>query len=191
MSSSVNNFPAIVGITGLAGTGKDTLAAQLVKRLGYVRYSLADPIKWELNQLFNWNMSDWEDRQWKEYYVRGGKTPRQWAQWLGAYTRHVDETWWIDALFQRALDEGNMCRMVIPDVRYNNEALEIKKHGGVIFKVIRPGIQPVSPHESERGISAAYVHEVLDNIGSPEDLGNDAIAHLRAWGVALGVYPAA
>jgi hypothetical protein len=184
----MSEFPPIVGIAGLAGCGKDTLAGQLVTRLGYVRYSLADPIKWELNSMFGWSMQDWDRREWKEGHRRGGKSPREWAQWLGGFARTIDETWWIDALMQRAFDEGNIARLVIPDVRYNNEALEIKKQGGVVLKVIRPGTKPVAHHESEFGISPAYVHETPDNLGTPEDLGNDAIAHLRAWQTALHVF---
>jgi hypothetical protein len=50
----------IVGITGLAGSGKDTLADILVSKHGYVRVSLADPLKRICKEVFDFS----DDQLW-------------------------------------------------------------------------------------------------------------------------------
>lgn len=48
------SLPALIGITGKAGVGKDTLSHYLHIICGYHRYALAQPIKDALNQRFGW-----------------------------------------------------------------------------------------------------------------------------------------
>jgi len=182
-------LPGIVGITGVAGSGKDTLANYLVRVAGYKRYALADPIKEELNRMFRWSPAQWEDRVWKETYLEAGRTPREWAQWLGARIRVVDPDWWIDELLERSYDDGNLNRTVISDVRYNNEAKIIGNLGGVVLQVTRHEAGPVTAHESENGVATNLIHEVLDNNGSPGSTGDTALRRLAAWGEAFRLLP--
>jgi len=177
----VSNMPPIIGITGKAGSGKDTLAAYFVEHHGYVKYALADPLKQELNHLFGWKPARWEDRDWKEKYMYGGKTPREWAQWLGAFARHVDEDHWIGTLMLRAFDEGNIGRLVISDVRYDNEAEAIIANNGIVLEVVRPGITPVTEHHSENGVSLELIHDSLNNHGTADELGQKAAFAAAAW----------
>ena len=44
----------LLGMTGRAGSGKDTAASMLVEELGYETYALASPIKALTNSLFGW-----------------------------------------------------------------------------------------------------------------------------------------
>ena len=60
------SFPSLIGITGKAGVGKDTLAHYLHIIYGYHQYALAQPIKDALNARFGWKASAWDDRIWKE-----------------------------------------------------------------------------------------------------------------------------
>src|SRR5687768_3384285 len=70
----------IIGITGRAGSGKDTVADYLVERHGFVKIAFADPIKQMLRQLG----VDCTDRSSKEQpHPIYGKSPRQMAQYLG------------------------------------------------------------------------------------------------------------
>ena len=76
----------IVGITGPAGCGKDTLASHLVHDHDFVRYSLASPFKRALCQMFEWDPEILEhSRRWKEEPQAAlcGKSPRQVMQTLG------------------------------------------------------------------------------------------------------------
>lgn len=46
----------LIGLAAAARSGKDTVADYLVENMGYVKYSLASPIKDFFDSLFNWGM---------------------------------------------------------------------------------------------------------------------------------------
>ena len=50
----------LLGMTGPAGSGKDTAASMLVEELGYETYALASPIKALTNSLFKWGYAHTE-----------------------------------------------------------------------------------------------------------------------------------
>ena len=50
----------IIGISGLAGSGKDTIGKILVENFGYKRLSLATKVKDVVADLFDWNRQDLE-----------------------------------------------------------------------------------------------------------------------------------
>ena len=61
--------------------------------------------------------------------------------------------------------------MVVPDVRFPDEAQSIKERGGVIVRIKREGYEPVNAHISE----TAYQDQdfIIVNDGTPEDLYNE------------------
>ena len=59
---------------------------------------------------------------------------------------------------------------VFTDVRFSNEARMIKDYGGHIWRVERPGINPVNDHVSESELNAWNFDELIYNAGSLEDL---------------------
>lgn len=184
-------LPNLIGISGKAGVGKDTLADYLVGEYGFVRYGFADPIKRLLEELFDWRPRDWDDRIWKEGPVIGYitrekglndfKSPRQLAQWLGTEVgrKTFGQDCWVDVFerwyrgrWQQMDIRGKMNKgfVVIPDVRFENEALRIRELGGTIIHLTRPGVTPVSAHESEAGIALLPQDIRIDNYGTIEDL---------------------
>lgn len=198
MSDSLK-LPRLIGITGVAGAGKDTLADYLVRQYGYTKYSLADPIKRLLNDRFGWTMGNWQDRQWKEdaavmvgRYISSGEmdedmtlSPRQLAQWLGTEVGRylAGEDVWVHKMVDawNALDrEITYYRdeaqtpprqqiMVVPDVRFDNEARAIGNLGGIVIRVTRQDAKPVEQHASEFGVDNRYVHCMVENFGSVQD----------------------
>ena len=159
------SFPALIGITGRAGVGKDTLAHYLHIMFGYHRYALAQPIKEALNARFGWTLERWNDRAWKEAPseqcgtgAAGQFSPRSWAQWLGTEVGrelHGDDCW--IRLMQREWEQvrRSVDGMVVSDIRFDNEAAAIRELGGVVVCVDRSAAQPIAPHKSERGVSAS------------------------------------
>lgn len=202
------NLPRLIGISGLSGCGKDTLADYLVRQFGYTKYSLAKPLKDMLNARFGWKESDWLDREWKEqstppcgysmkYSEQYGRehaffSPRSWAQWLGTEVARVlaGEDVWIDRMEREWLAEcrrqmagaGNFASMVVPDVRFDNEARRIHSLGGVVIRVVRPDAAGVLPHISERGISDELINVQIVN-------DKDVITYLRESVYALEQCP--
>ena len=163
----------IVGISGKAGSGKDTLAALLVKQHGYHRRALADPIRELLNDRFDWDPEFWNSREWKETRnaAAGNKSPRDWSQWLGTEVGRglAGDDVWVNALARDwALMEYPL--LVVPDIRFNNEAEWIRSIGGIMVNVTRPGVAPVRSHRSEAGVDEDLIDLSLRNDGSPQSV---------------------
>jgi len=59
---------------------------------------------------------------------------------------------------------------IITDTRFENEAEAIKKAGGIIIRVNRPGVKPTNDHPSEVGLDHYDFDYVITNDGSIEDL---------------------
>lgn len=75
---------------------------------------------------------------------------------------------WIDTLFEQV--QQTISTLIITDVRFSNEADAIRKRGGILINVTRPGI-PLSTRPSETALDN-YTHwnyHILNN-GSLEDL---------------------
>lgn len=165
------NLPELVGIAGRAGAGKDTLADHLVRQHKYTKYGLATPIKRLLNKQFGWCSKDWEDRKWKEFPILGDSkgasySPRQLAQWLGTEVgrESFDKNCWVRFLRDEFYNRAG--KLVVPDIRFDNEAKAIKELGGVVLQVVRGAAGGGSNHASECGISPRFVDGKLYNDGN-------------------------
>lgn len=168
------SLPRLVGIAGLAGSGKDTAADYLRTRYGFEKYSLAEPIKAALNAMFGWTSEMWEDREWKERpaHEACGRSPRFLSQTLGTEwgRQVVDGEVWVARAHSRwmALHDGvdatfgPLPRLVIPDVRFQNEARWIREQGGVVVEVVRHGT-PQQDHASEAGIPDRLIDYRVSN----------------------------
>lgn len=155
------NTNIVIGVTGKAGSGKDTVADILVKRHGFKKIGLADPMKEICQSLFGFS----EQQLWGPSAERekpdprwGGLTPRHALQQLGTeWGRAMHEDVWV----RFALDRARLAfprgyrGVVISDVRFENEARAIIEKGGEIWCVSRPGAATTaSVHTSENGIEA-------------------------------------
>ena len=160
----------LVGITGKAGAGKDTLAAYFVAQ-GYVQYSLASPIKAALNTMFGFSPEQWEDREWKETRIPAfDKSPRQMAQSLGTEwgRQKVHSDVWLTLAAH--FIKHSPSPVVISDVRFDNEAAFVQSLGGEVIRVVRHIACPVNDHPSESGVSPVYVDWTLLNNSTVEAL---------------------
>jgi hypothetical protein len=147
----------IIGITGYAQHGKDSLAAGL-GLVGYERLGFADAMKamavdinpWipgadvDQGHLFQFDPDDGGIRL-DTLVIRAGweeaKTVpevRRLLQRLGTQARnHIGADVWVQALERRWLESG-WTNIVIPDVRFPNEAAWVHKNGGVMVRINRP-----------------------------------------------------
>lgn len=163
----MNTF--IVGLTGLAGSGKDTAAHHLAEALQArgkrcIRMAFADPIRQALMAI-GVPSSYIYDRDLKEADVPGfGASYRKLAQTLGTEwgREMINPQLWVQVLETRLMGlQRKPDVLVITDVRMPNEADWITSQGGMVVRVERKGLASVRPHESEAGI--AHADTVLHN----------------------------
>lgn len=178
--------PRLIGITGVAGSGKDTLADAIVAEFGAVKYSWAYPLKQALNAMFGWTMEMWDDRVWKETEIRWlGKSPRQLAQTMGTeWGRElVHPELWVMIGLDRYSEhcKTQKAPFVIADMRFDNEARAIRRNGGMVVKVTRPDAAPVFGHKSEKGISDDLIDYTLVNDASLQRYLERALPLLEKW----------
>lgn len=140
----------IIGILGLAGSGKTLVAKHLVEEYEFERMRFADPIKRMLR--LGLGLTDEEidgEAKMTPNAVFGGVTPRHLMQTLGTEwgRRNIHTDIWVN-VWRRdvALQTGNV---VVDDVRFPNEAAAIRAMGGVLWRVYRPGLT-MDSHVSER-----------------------------------------
>lgn len=162
---STVQLPPIIGFTGQATAGK-TLSATIVSSHfgGYVRMSFADPIRDMLLSL-GITREDMSERKNQPHPLLCGRTPRYALQKLGTEWGRdlIGGDIWASAALNRAARAHEFNDLVVfDDVRFGNEAYAIRRAGGIIIEVSRPGLPPRMDHASERGVTPAlishYVH---------------------------------
>lgn len=160
----------LIGIAGRARSGKDTVANFIIAAIGGYRYSFADPIRAMLAPLgVDMNDPYWQARK-EDVIPALGVSPRRMMQTLGTeWGRNlINPDLWLVMAHQRLLRNGP--GMVISDVRFENEAAWIRKHGGRIIHMIRPEAKAVEAHASEDGIEMLDTDAQLFNNGTLEEL---------------------
>lgn len=158
-------IPKVIGLSGLARSGKGTVAAMLAPH-GYTRLPFAGPLKDMLRVL---GLSDNEldgARKAEPCDLLMGKTPRHAMQTLGTEWGRdmIGPHLWISSWQRRAV---NLPLVVADDVRFPNEALAVRIMGGVIWRIERPGLV-ADRHASENHTIKADA--VIYNDGTLNDL---------------------
>ena len=162
--------PLLSGLTGRANAGKSTVAHMLAE-YGFHQESLADPILNMLSALLahaNASPAWATERSLKEQPTTLGFSYRHLAQTLGTeWGRGLAPDFWLRVLQQR-LDSPELRddNVVIPDVRFPNEAEFITARGGVVVRVLRDQAYQVRPHASEIHTDHLPVTTELLNFGS-------------------------
>lgn len=164
----------LIGLTGYAQSGKDTVASILVEKYGYRRIAFADKIRdflYGVNPMVACsptgylqdlvNLVGW-DKAKQEPQVR------RLLQDLGISARELlDEDIWVNSAL-KGVTSGE--RIVVTDVRFENEAAKISLLGGQLWRIKRVGVGPVNDHVSESELDGYKVDQIFVNNGTLEDL---------------------
>jgi energy-coupling factor transporter ATP-binding protein EcfA2 len=154
----------IIGIVGKKGSGKDTLYSII---RGFVpsaeRVAFGDGVKEELAQACGVSVAELEAQ--KERYRAG-------LQWWGTeFRRGNDQNYWIRRTQQqiglRIMRGASV--IIVTDVRFPDEVSLIERMGGILLKIVRPGL-PEDPHSSERLAGEFISPFTIHNDGTLDDL---------------------
>jgi hypothetical protein len=144
----------IIGVCGLIGAGKDTIADYLVNIHEFRRESFANTLKDAVSAVFGWDREllegrtrqsrEWReqvDPWWAERLGMPDLTPRWVLQYWGTdvVRRGFHDNTWIASLenkLRKSQDD-----IVISDCRFPNEIAAIKQAGGRVIRV-RRGDEP-------------------------------------------------
>ena len=172
-----DEVPMIIGLSGYAGTGKDTVAQILQRLWGFNRLAFADAIREALYRLNPVLMNHNKDIIRVREYVDGlgwdeAKQHPELRRLLQVFGTEVGrallgEDIWVNLTLAQIMLPN---RYVITDVRFPNEAMAIKECGGVVLRVERPGYGPVNEHTSDSSLEDWPFDNRIVNDGTLADL---------------------
>ena len=192
----------IIGICGLIGSGKGTVADILVNTHKFTKISFADKLKDGVASVFGWDRKMLEgdtdeSRQWRElkddFWSNETKmeiTPRLVLQLFGTdcMRNGFDDGSWVSLVKKELLDNPGR-NYVIPDVRFANEVDMIRDVGGEVWEIKRGpdpewlieyktnGKEP-KVHASEWKWIKSKKDLVIENNSTLDELSNQVLSRL-------------
>lgn len=183
----------LIGLTGAAGAGKDTVAAYLRDAYGCPAVAFADALRIEVHDAFG--HPDWSlfvDRVAKDLPIAQfalaratyapfvarmraleldldkPRSPRKVLQLWGTEFRRAQQPgYWIARAEETIsnLVRAGCAAIVVTDVRFPDEAARLRAHGGVIWRVDRRH-SLADTHVSEHAMAGIQVDGVIHNDGT-------------------------
>lgn len=132
-------MPQIIGISGKARAGKDSLFA-IAERDGFVRLSFAEELKSRIRRDFPFLTVEHTDGSLKEVPMAelNGHTPRELMIDYGTHLfRKYDNDYWVKAMVARLRALPTDAKVMITDVRFPNEAAAVHGAGGKLIRLER------------------------------------------------------
>lgn len=169
----------IIGLSGYAQTGKDTVAKHLVEHYGYNRIAFADPMREALYAL-NPTITDipelagvrlqWlVDKMGWDFVKVDSPETRGLLQRFGTEVGRKlwGENFWVDRAMEKA---SQFDLVVITDVRFPNEYQAIKEAGGEVWRIEKVGVDAVNAHASETSLDGHFFDGIITNNSTIDDL---------------------
>ena len=171
------NMTRIIAFTGLAGSGKDTAASFLLP-MGYRQMAIANSVKEVAALIAKENVRRYHDRTEKERFSSVFMTSRREAlQTIGDVMRDMfHDGIWIDSFVNEAIRHD---KVVVTDLRYQNEAEALIKYGAMVVRLVRPGAGlsgSAASHISEQPLPDHLVHAEVVNDSTIDSLREKVLA---------------
>ena len=191
------NENVVVGIAGKMGAGKDSIAEILCGHFGFIRYSMADELKRECADALGRRVApEGAPADICQVIERDGFSPsmmwikpygasiRRLAQWWGSeHRRTQDPDYWVSRM--RYLLSATKSPVVIPDIRFENEAQLVRQLGGEVWLVRRLAADKSRDPAAHSHLSERFCDEYLNwdysmrNDGTLDDLKHKIVALMR------------
>ncbi len=175
----------LIGLSGWARSGKDTIADHLVKNHNFKKLSFGQKVKdalYALNPDYNGKtlQEAVDEKGWdiikEDLYVRGL------LQRMGTEVGRnlFGENFWVDQTLNIYFSDVNSKQylemyhgnFILSDVRFKNEADAIRGKGGYIWRINRPGVRAPNDHPSEHDLDDYEFDRIINNDGTLEELLN-------------------
>lgn len=176
----------IIGVSGIQGSGKDTLGKILIENYGFIKVSFAETLKDITSIIFNWDRnllegSTPESREFREKKdewwskeLNQEITPRKMLQYLGTevFRNNFNQDIWVKIIKRKLIEYINLNKnVVITDCRFPNEVLMVQKLGGIIIKIIRNTTHiNIYTHSSETSLLNTKADFTIINNKTIDDL---------------------
>lgn len=168
--------PLILGVGGKIGAGKDAIARHLVMQHNVVVVRFADALKEEVLRILRKTSTE----IWKAFrgasaepteadlrrLIWDDKPPimrRILQEWGTELRRAEDDEYWVkkwEIAARRAVANGY--GVVAPDTRFQNEVAAIRRLGGTVVLVLRPGTVS-GDHASETAVDVEAADRTFQN----------------------------
>ena len=184
--SQVPQLTKLIGICGLAFSGKDASADFLVKQFGFRKQAFADPLRDALTTMLELGPVDFSDKKEIDLLLVG-RSPRYLMQTLGTEWGRdlVHPDIWVKIASARMLQAGGDLT-VFSDVRFENEAAWIRGRGGRVIFLERPSAPATRKHVSELMAEVCAGDFTIKNNASIDEL----YRSLNRIMDAVGIVPA-
>jgi len=175
----------LVAISGKAGSGKDYMAEEVVQPLGFMRWSLAWPMK---NEAVAEGIGTWQDA-----HLYKPPEMRDWLQQRGTergWMIHGKDYWvdmakaWMDTMWTF----NGVDRFVVPDIRFPHEVEWVKRMGGLLIRMWAPGRENDSgldthgrQHSSETALDTYSFPIVVGNDFTDDDAEDEVRRHVISY----------
>jgi hypothetical protein len=168
----------IIGLSGYAQTGKDTVANYLISNYGYRRVAFADPIRRSLyilnpmvsvGEFGSVHLQQAVDGMGWEEVKRISPETRRLLQVMGTEVGRemFSDDFWVS---QAMRGVSKFDKIVFTDVRYPNEYKAIKLQEGRMLRITKPSVIAVNNHSSESALDNHGFDGIIVNDGSIEEL---------------------
>jgi hypothetical protein len=168
----------IIGVSGYAQSGKDTVANYLVENYGFVKISFADPIrealykldpKIRVDEMVGASLANAVDHMGWEEVKKLSSDARELLQRMGTEVGRemFGKDFWVNQAMLKAREHD---KVVFADVRFPNEVEAILGASGDVWRVYKKDVTPVNRHVSETALDDYRFKREIHNIGSFDDL---------------------